>query len=432
MVTTPPPASHWPLPTRIAFRFVFLYFSLYAFLTQLFTSLAPIPKVDIPDLATFWPVRPILLWVAVHILRLPTPSYAETGSGDKAFDWTLVFSLLVFAAFGTMVWSVLDRRRTNYVTLHKWFRLAIRILLVGQLMGYGLAKVIPLQMPFPYLSQLLTPYGKFSPMGVLWSSIGAAPSYEIFAGFAELLAGVLILFPRTTTLGAILCMADMANVFMLNMSYDVPVKLLSFQLFLLGFFLLFPELPRFINFFFLNRNAMPSAQPELFSTPRANRIALALQILFGLWLFGMNLYSSYVGAHEYGFARVKSPLYGIWEVDQQFIDGQLRSPLMNDSGRWRRLVFDIPTRMSFERIDGSFSGHPATINLTEKTMVLTSDADKNWKANFAIDRPAPDQLILDGDMDGHKTRLHLKLLDLKRFNLISRGFHWISEIPYNR
>jgi hypothetical protein len=106
---------------------------------------------------------------------------------------------------------------------------------------YGLAKVIPLQMPFPYLTRLLEPYGNFSPMAVLWSSIGASTSYEIFAGCAETLGGILLLTPRTTTLGAMVCLADMIQVFMLNMTYDVPVKLFSFHLILFSLLLLAPD-----------------------------------------------------------------------------------------------------------------------------------------------------------------------------------------------
>ena len=75
-------------------------------------------------------------------------------------------------------------------------------------------------------------------MGVLWSSIGSSPAYESFAGCAELLGGILLIVPRTTTLGALVCLADMTQVFMLNMTYDVPVKLLSFHLILLSLFLL--------------------------------------------------------------------------------------------------------------------------------------------------------------------------------------------------
>jgi hypothetical protein len=187
-----------------------------------------------------------------------------------------------------------------------------------------------------------------------------------------------------------------------------------------------------INFFFLNRTVPPSAAPPLFSTLRANRIALAAQLLFGLSLFLVDACSSYTFAKRVGFARPKSPLYGIWDVQQQFIDGQLRAPLLRDSGLWRRIVFDVPTRVAFQHIDDSVARYNANINISDKTLTITSPADKNWKANFTIARLSPDQLILDGNMDGHKTRLLLKLFDLKQFNLIGRGSHWVSEAPCNR
>jgi len=423
----------WSRASRVAFRFCFVYFGLYCFYTQILTSLVPLPKIDIPDLSTFWPMRQIVLWTAVHVFHVAKPpAYADTGSGDRTFDWVLVFCLLVFAALATVIWSSLDRKRQNYVALHKWFRLAIRFFLAGQMMSYGLAKAVPLQMPFPYLTRLLTPYGNFSPMGVLWSSIGSSPGYEIFAGCAELLGGILLVFPRTTTLGALVCMADMTQVFMLNMTYDVPVKLLSFHLFFLAFFLLAPDLKRLVNFFFLNRAAEPSTQFPIFARRRANRFALAVQIIFGVWLLGMNAYGSWVNWFDYGGGRPKSPLYGIWEVDQQLIDGQVRSPLLTDSGRWRRAIFDSPERMSFQRIDDSFARYGASINVKDKTVALTSDTDKNWKANFSFERLIPDQLALDGDMEGHRTHLQLKLVDRSTFLLVSRGFHWIQETPFNR
>jgi uncharacterized membrane protein YphA (DoxX/SURF4 family) len=418
---------------RIAFRFCFIYFGGYCLFTQIATSLLPLPKIDIPDLSTFFPMRHIVQWTAVHIFRLAQrPSFAETGSGDRTFDCVLVFCLLVIAGTGTIIWSVLDRHRLNYVTLHKWFRLIVRFCLAGQMITYGFSKVIPLQMPFPYLTRLLTPYGNFSPMGVLWSSIGASTSYEIFAGCAELLGGILLLLPRTTTIGALVCMADMTQVFALNMTYDVPVKNLSFHLFLIAFFLVSPDLKRLINFFFLNRTAEPSTQLPVFARPRANRIALIAQLIFGLWLLVMNAYVDYLNWYEYGDGRTKSPLYGIWEVDRQTIDGQFRSPLLTDSGRWRRVIFDFPSRVAFQRIDDSFARYGASIDVNAKTMALTSDTDKNWKGAYTFDRPAADQLVLDGEVDGHRTHLQLRLVDIRSFLLVSRGFHWIQEGPFNR
>jgi len=112
---------YWSLPSRVGFRFLFVYVFLYSLLTQLFTSLLPIPNLELPDLSTRWPVRPIVLWTAVHIFRVPRPPYADTGSGDKMFDWTLVFCLLVFAAVATVAWSVFFQvhQGSLYPALHR-------------------------------------------------------------------------------------------------------------------------------------------------------------------------------------------------------------------------------------------------------------------------------------------------------------------------
>ncbi|HEY4679313.1 MAG TPA: DoxX family protein, partial [Candidatus Angelobacter sp.] len=201
------PKERWGLLPRIAFRFCVAYFTLFALSNQILGGLFPIPKIDIPELSAHWPLRHITFWTATHIFRIKHELvYTGSGSGDKTFDWVLAFCLLVMAALITCVWSILDRRRENYVMFHKWFRLAMRFMLASEMFLYGLDKIIPLQMPFPHLTRLLEPYGNFSPMAVLWSSVGASHSYEIFTGCAETLGGILLLTPRTATLGALVCL----------------------------------------------------------------------------------------------------------------------------------------------------------------------------------------------------------------------------------
>jgi hypothetical protein len=430
-----PQTSLWNLASRIGFRFCFLYLGLFCLTTQITTGLfSGTQGADIPDPATLWPVRPLVFWTAAHILHVRATLALEgnSGSGDDMFGWVLAFCLLVIAILATGIWSVLDRHRENYVKLHKWFRLFIRFCLAGQMLNYGLAKIIPTQMPYPSLITLIQHFGNFSPMGVLWSSIGASQAYEIFAGCAEVLGGLLLIVPRTATFGALICLADMIQVFMLNMTYDVPVKLFSFHLILLALFLLTPDLPSLVNVFFLNRTAAPSAQGQLFATRRANRIALAAQVLFALWLVGMNANA----ARDYWYiisgGRPISPLYGIWEVSQMSIDQQLHPPLLTDGSRWRRAVFDFPSWMVFQRMDDSFAAFGSSINMNDKTLALTKNDDKNWKARFTFQRPAQDQLILDGEMDSHKIRMQLKLVDRNKFLLVGRGFRWIQEYPFNR
>ena len=430
-----PKIPKWSLAARIAFRFCLVYLGLYCLATQIITSLfSSTQGEDIPDPATLWPLRPVVFWTAAHIfhVRAPLSLGGNSGSGDCMFGWVLAFCLLVIAVLAAGVWSLLDRRPKTYAGLHNWFRLFVRFALAGQMINYGIPKLIPLQMPYPTLTRLLQPFGTFSPMGVLWTSIGASPGYEIFAGCAEVLGGLLLIVPRTATLGALICLADMIQVFTLNMTYDVPVKLFAFHLILLSCFLLAPDVPRLVSVLFLNRATAPSTQVQLFRAVRANRMALAAQIVLGLWLVGMNTYGAWGYWSIFGAGRPHSPLYGIWDVRQMSIDEQPRPPLLTDYGRWRRAIFDFPAQMDFQRMDDSFAHYAASIDLTNKTLALTKRGDQNWKANFTFERPARDQLILDGRMDNHQVHIELQLTDHNKFLLVGRGFHWIQEFPFNR
>lgn len=38
-------------------------------------------------------------------------------------------------------------------------------------------------------------------------------------------------------------------------------------------------------------------------------------------------------------------------VHEMTVDGQPRVPLLTDTGRWRRVVFQSPTAVSFQRVD---------------------------------------------------------------------------------
>lgn len=425
----------WSPALRIAFRFSVAYLGLFCAATQILTSLFSATQGDdIPDLGTLWPMRSLVVWTAGHIFHVAAPLSLEgnSASGDCMFGWVTAFCLLVIAAFVTIAWSIFDRRRQNYASLHKWIRLFFRFALAGQMINYGLAKVIPLQMPYPSLTRLLQPFGTFSPMGVLWSSIGAAPAYEMFAGWAEVIGGVLLVVPRTATLGALICLADMIQVFMLNMTYDVPVKLFAFHLILLSCFLLARDVPRLINVLFLDRDTTLRPRAQLFNSLRANRIALATQIVLGLWLLGLNFHAIRQYWTISGSGRPQSALYGIWDVTQMSVDGEPRPPLLTDNVRWRRVIFDYPRAATLQLMDDSLAYYGALIKLADNSLVLTKAADQNWRANLRFQRPAQNQLIVDGRMDNHQVHIELQLKDRHSFLLVSRGFHWIQEFPLNR
>lgn len=425
------PIVRWSPASKIAFRFGFLYFGIYVVMTQMLYGLLILPVGNLPQF-TGVPTRLAAEWTARHVFGVTQPLVIASGSGDKIFDWVLAFCFLVFAAAGTLVWSVVARRRVSYVGFHKWFRLFLRFSLGATMVSYGAAKAIPLQMPYPPLQRLLEPFGHFSPMGVLWYSIGASRPYEIFTGCAELLAGVLLFIPATATLGALVALACTIQIFTLNMTYDVPVKLFSFHLILMSLFLLAPDCRRLLNVLVLNRIAGPSTVPPLGRTRRAIRVGAIAQVIFGLYIVGMNMNQSVEAWTGYGGGAPKSPLYGIWNVTRMSIDGVERSALVTDYDRWRRVIFDNPARMSFQRMDDTFAGFGNKIDMAAKSLTLTKPQDPKWTASFTFQQAAADRMVIDGTMDGKNVRMELGLFPREKLLLVSRGFNWVQEFPFNR
>jgi len=254
----------------------------------------------------------------------------------------------------------------------------------------------------------------------------------MFTGFAELVGGILVLLPGTTLMGALLCVADTTMIFTLNMSYDVPVKLYSFHLLLMAIFLIGPDLRRLGNMFILNRRVEPAAPPRLFKRRWPNRIPQAALSALGLFLLCMSFYQAWQARELYGWRAPKSPLYGIWNVEELSVDGQIKPALITDDSRWRRVIFQSPTAMAVQPMSGPNVYYRAALDMDGKRLTLNKTTDPEWKAEMTFDRPDSDQLTIEGDMDGHQTRARLVRYDEGKFLLKNRGFHWVQEFPFNR
>ena len=420
--------------TRFAFRVAFVHFALYVLLTQMLPTLIAIPTVNIPDLGETAPVRAVIMWVATHILGIAYPFSAQTtGSGDKTYDWVQAFTILMTAVITGAVWSVVARERLSHERLFAWFRLMVRLGLGTTFLLYGFIKVFPLQMPEPSLGRLLEPFGDFSPMGVLWSSIGASRPYEMVVGGAEVLGGILVMIPQTTKLGAILCLVDAADVFALNMSYDVPVKLFSFHLVLMSLALIAPDARRYINLFVLGKTASLRPEPSVARSLRGQRAVLLAQVLFTVYAVGQNAWGNAKSWKEVNAPTFKSPLYGIWEVREMSVGGVTLPPLLTDSTRWRRVLFQSSRGVQVRKMNDSAVVYRTVVDTAARTIVLSSFADSTKpKQTLTYSRPERTRLLFDGTLDGQPIHVEMAYRDPDSFLLRSRKFAWVQERPFNR
>jgi hypothetical protein len=299
------------------------------------------------------------------------------------------------------------------------------------LLTYGFLKVFPLQFPAPDFARLSETFGEASPMGLLWTFMGASPGYERFAGCAEVLPGLLLLFRRTSTAGAVIAIATMGNVVALNFCYDVPAKLLSSHLLLMALFLLIPDIAPLWRFLILRGiSKLEGVWVPPFERRPLRIAAIVLQILVG----GSIVYETI--SDNYGrykalqtTAEQIAPLTGVWNSDAT-ADAPFDRRAAASENVWRRLAISRVGRAGVRDQDGKLLRFVLTQEVKKRQLHMTG-----WRNDHSIDvlyqLPDKDHLILTGTIDRAQVELRFHRFNPSQFLLTTRGFHWISEDPYN-
>ncbi len=389
----------WNLARRVAFRFVFLYSLLY--LT---------PKI--------LPIGSGLLEVVVNpvsqVLFDRPAQVRETGSGDTWFEWMWLLVVAAVAVAGALVWSVFDRRRPNYGEAWDALLVYLRFAVGFIILGYGVAKLWPIQFPPLSPGRLIEPVGALSPMGLMWTFMGHSPVYSAFAGAAEALGAVLLFFRRTSLLGALILIGVMANVAMLNLTYDVPVKQFSINLLAFCCVIAAPHAARLLRF--------------LLDSERQRRRSLAvLGCVVAAILVSVQVFIAMVLHAQVRDALRATPFDGVYDVEELVRDGVVVPPLLSQRDRWRRVgigggAFTVLTVGDTLEHFG-LEPHAETNGLTLR--------DAIGRYDLVVTR-LDGGLMLQGTVHGTPTRSSLRRVDRSELPLTSRGFRWVQEQPFNR
>jgi hypothetical protein len=417
----------WSAATRFGFRFAFVYLILYKF---------PFPLYYLPGASRALSWYELVLhkavpWVGAHVLRLKTPITNFSGaSGDTLYDYVLVLCFLVIALALSVVWSFVDRKRSNYEVMYAWLRVYVRFALGTTLIGYGSAKLFPSQFSSPAFFTLTETFGQASPMGLLWTFMGISRPYTIFAGTAEFVSGVLLFVPWTEALGAILGAAVMSNVVALNFCYDVPVKLYSLHLLLMCLFVGWSGIMSFLSLLVLKR-AQPTTDVSVFARHSWQKGFLAIQVVLGIVIAGTSLSNVHRQAAREQNSMATLPFAGFWTVDELKVDGETSKNPSSEVPRWTQFILDSPYVVMLQGDCGFRQLYRWTTDVDSKSLTL-SRADNGADVVLEVDRSMPSQLILRGTWHRHRIEAHLHRSEMPKSLLLTRGFHWISEYPFNR
>ena len=375
----------------------------------------------------------IVPWAGQHIFHLSYPiTVTPNGSGDTTYNYVLQFLWIVIAMIIALVWAAADHKRPSYQQLKYWARVVLRYYLAMTLFVYGFDKIIKIQFPFPSLFRLVEPYGDSSPMGLAWTFVGYSKGYNYFTGGAEVLAGCLLFFKRTTLAGALLSMAVMANIVAMNFTFDIPVKIFSTNLLVLSGWLVWYDIRRLINVFFLNKAAGVAHLGMPLKTPWKKVLQSSVKVLAIVFALYSTLGSALKMEKEYGEKAPKPPLYGIYDTELFIRKGDTIPPLATDSLRWKRIIINYPEHVRIIAMTDSVTNMQLRIDTIKKTASFRSFKDSTIGFNFSYHEAAPNQLLLNGSISHDSISIVMKRFDLNKFRLVNRGFNWINEYPYNR
>lgn len=406
----------WSTLSKITFRFIALYFWIYIFFMfagrGLFESL--------------------FAWVGRDILHLDGRlEYFSTGSGDTTMGYVSLFTGIILTVIGTILWSVLDRKRPSYNQLFYWMIVILRIFLIFFMFTYGFVKIFKAQFPGPSLVRLLQPLGEMSPMGLAWTYMGHSEGFNMFVGFMEVLGGLLLIPRKTLTLGAFITMGVMTQVAMMNLFYDIPVKLFSIHLIAMATVIFLADWKRFTQVFIKNETAPSLTYYKVSEDNHYKKLIFWFKVVMAIIIMAAMSWQGYQREHTYGDKRKKPALYGIWETTLFVKNNDTLPPMLTDTLRWKYLIVDRKGAITVKHMDDKNSWYAQEIDTTQQQMIIHKRSDTINKNTFTYTR-RDSILHMEGIFYKDTLSIDFKAKDLRKIELTNRGFHWINEYPYNR
>jgi hypothetical protein len=199
----------------------------------------------------------------------------------------------------------------------------------------------------------------------------------------------------------------MTNVVLLNFCFDVPVKLGSTHLLLFALALAAPDLKRLLTVLFTTSSVAPR---DL--TPRYAR-GWGRFVFPAVIVVTLTLQLVQANAGEHWEPPDGAPLVGGYAVVGQ----------KGDDVSWH-FVQIADGMISLKRGADAWKRAPLKLDAEAKTLTVVDDVLQFEQRDG--------ELVLTGTWDGKHVEVTLQRLEPKEQPLLSRGFHWVQEYPFNR
>jgi hypothetical protein len=349
---------------------------------------------------------------------------------DSFYGLVFTYLTLIISATGALFWSFFDHNRTNYEKLNQWLTLYLRYFLAAYLFGYGFVKVLPSQLQAITNSRLTMPLGDESPMMLAWNFMGYSTLMMKVNGWAEVIAGLLLLPRRTTTLGAMLSAGVFSFVVMMDFCFNVPVRLLSGHLLIISVYIVLCDRRRLLNVFVLNKPTVAVAHIPLVNHLAWKKVFSGALAVLAVCLLYSSFEKGIDAEKSYGQSRPDCPLYGIYNTDYFVRNNDTIPASSTDSLRWKQLVIDRSSWNQSGIIKFSTdkrSGYDVEVDTLKRTVSMRSITDTTEKYLFNYFVPDINHILLKGQWQKDAIQVLMTKYDLNNYLLHREKFRWITD-----
>lgn len=256
--------------------------------------------------------------------------------------------------------------------------------------------------------------------------MGYSKGYTMFVGWLEFLGGLFLVFRKTTILGVLMTFGVMLNIFMLNVFYDVPVKLLSVHMVLMSLFLLYPVIKEVIGFFF-SRGEVVRGRMPFFDYKKASNFMLIIKV----GLLVVTMIRMVHGNYTTYLSRIHPNIFiGKYNVtEQKYIKDTIELDSIPDYKKWKSVSSHSSRYLSVEHSDTENTWYEIEVDEATHYIGLKRRGSRYQKLSYTTDETGV--IILNGNFYGDSISVKLKKSD-KSYLLRSRKFHWMQEYPFNK
>ena len=415
-----PVQTSWTAAERFMFRFAFLYFLLFVLSFSF-------PHPLLPDIGKY--TAPFFEWLVGLVGPLFfgkgetfTKRLISDSSGFYIHALLLVLISLVIAS----VWAVIDRRRKSFTVWYYWFLVMVRYYLAIQLLMYGLSKIFKWQFYLPEPNTFFTSLGQTNKDLLYWSIMGVSRSYSIFTGCAEVLAACLLLFKRTTLLGALLSIFVLVNVLAINFSFDISVKLYSCFLLCLAVVLIVPYCRALYCFFVKHGTETLRQWKPAYQNKKHRWLYVSAKTLLLIFICVDAFYIYWKANNFNDDAAFRPPLHGAYEVTTFVQNGDTMPPLLTDTLRWRRVFIHRKGYLIVQKMNDEMKDHQLAYDTVNQQLYIKQHQNIS-EIIFDYKKLTDTTLFLSGMYDNDTLNIFLKKIDLEQLPLLQKGFHWTID-----